>query len=91
VKGMNCWEYMGCGRQSGGEKVDELGVCPAAMNGPYDGVNEGHNGGRICWAIVGTFCGGKIQGTFAEKEDSCIKCAFYAYVNTEIFKGLEKV
>lgn len=26
----NCWEYFKCGREPGGSKVDELGVCPAA-------------------------------------------------------------
>jgi len=27
----NCWEVMNCGRQTGGTKVSEMGVCPAAI------------------------------------------------------------
>jgi len=26
---LNCWEFKKCGRQPGGPKVAELGVCPA--------------------------------------------------------------
>ncbi|MEW6754576.1 MAG: two-CW domain-containing protein [Candidatus Latescibacterota bacterium] len=79
----NCWDYMQCGRGPGGEKVSELGVCPAASEAALDGLNNGTNGGRMCWALTGTFCGGTVQGTFAEKEGSCMKCAFYQKVRTE--------
>ncbi len=27
---LNCWDFKKCGRQSGGEKAHELGVCPAS-------------------------------------------------------------
>ncbi|MGE5174112.1 MAG: two-CW domain-containing protein, partial [Betaproteobacteria bacterium] len=27
---LNCWEHKKCGRQPGGHKVAELGVCPSA-------------------------------------------------------------
>ena len=30
--------------------------------------------GRICWAVAGTFCEGKVQGTFAQKYADCRKC-----------------
>ena len=53
----NCWEVMKCGRQPGGEKVGEFGVCPAAEPSEFDGTNRGTYGGRFCWAIAGTFCG----------------------------------
>ncbi len=62
---MNCWEYMKCGREEGGENADELGVCPAYPK---------H--GRECAGIVGTLCDGEVQGTFAKKYSACADCAF---------------
>ncbi len=61
-KKLNCWEYMKCGREPGGEKADELGICPAAADSSFDGLNRGKNAGRICWAVAGTFCSGETQG-----------------------------
>ena len=43
-------------------------------------MNEGENGGRCCWAIAGTFCGGEAQGTYAQKLGNCLKCDFHAFV-----------
>jgi hypothetical protein len=80
---INCWEFKNCGREPGGAKVEELGVCPAVTDASYDGLNEGKNAGRICWAAAGTFCGGKIQGTFAEKQISCMICDFLKKVTEE--------
>jgi two-component system NtrC family sensor kinase len=56
-----CWEYMKCGRDK-----DASLKCPAYPNF-----------GRVCWAVAGTFCEGKVQGTFAQKYESCKKCEFY--------------
>lgn len=56
-----CWEYMKCGRDK-----DCSMKCPAYPNF-----------GRVCWAVAGTFCEGKIQGTFAQKYEDCQKCEFY--------------
>jgi two-component system NtrC family sensor kinase len=58
---VQCWEYMKCGRDS-----DASLKCPAYPNF-----------GRICWAVAGTFCEGKVQGTFAQKYEDCKKCEFY--------------
>ncbi len=58
---IKCWEYMKCGRDK-----DATTKCPAYPNF-----------GRICWAVAGTFCEGKIQGTFAQKYADCRKCNFY--------------
>ncbi len=74
---------MKCGREEGGSKVAELGVCPAYSEKRLDGIHEGKNAGRACWAIAGTFCGGKVQGTFAEKEGTCLTCHFYSMVKHE--------
>ncbi|MDP2940376.1 MAG: hypothetical protein Q8O13_09940 [Candidatus Omnitrophota bacterium] len=84
---LNCWEFMKCGREQGGEKVNELGVCPAAIETSANGLNEGKNAGRICWAVSGTFCGGKVQGTFAKKKQSCMECEFFKMVEQEEGKG----
>ncbi len=81
-KNLNCWEFNKCGREQGGKRVDELGVCPAATDTSFDGINHGLNGGRVCWAIAGTFCEGKIQGAFADKRHSCVKCNFFKMVNS---------
>jgi predicted Ser/Thr protein kinase len=82
-KKQNCWEYMKCGRQPGGDQSDELGICPAAADDSYDGINTGKNAGRFCWAVAGTFCGGKVQGTFADKRESCLSCGFFNKVRAE--------
>lgn len=79
----NCWEFMGCGREPGGEKAAELGVCPAADDQSYDGINGGKCAGRICWAVAGTCCGGRVQGSFAEKRASCLSCDFYRLVHSQ--------
>lgn len=63
---MNCWEFKKCGREQGGSKAIELGVCPAY---PNDGQN--------CAKIAGTLCGGQVQGSFAAKLTNCMKCDFY--------------
>lgn len=67
---MNCWEFMKCGREKGGTKADELGVCPAYPD---------H--GRHCARVAGTLCNGKVQGMFALKLASCLKCDFYNSVH----------
>jgi tRNA A-37 threonylcarbamoyl transferase component Bud32 len=80
---INCWEYKKCGREPGGEKAFQLGVCPAAMDQSFDGINQGDHAGRFCWAVAGTFCGEVAQGTFAEKRESCLGCDFFNKVRAE--------
>ena len=80
---INCWQFKKCERQPGGKKVEELGVCPAAVDASFNGINNGQNAGRICWAVAGTCCGGKVQGTFAEKRKSCVTCGFYKHVQKQ--------
>ncbi len=64
---MNCWDHKKCGREANGAKASELGVCPAYTK----------KAGEACWLVAGTFCGGQVQGTFAEKEHNCMQCDFY--------------
>ena len=85
----NCWEVRKCGREPGGEKVHELGVCPAPLEERTDGINGGKNGGRACWAIAGTFCEGKMQGTLAKKLGDCLECDFFKEVVHEEGKNFE--
>ena len=80
---VNCWEYKKCGRETGGAKVAELGLCAAATETRVDKMNHGVNGGRACWAITGTLCGGKVQGSFASKLANCMQCDFYQMVGAE--------
>ncbi len=80
---LNCWEFKQCGREPNGAKVAELGICPAAVDRASNGLNDGRNGGRFCWAVSGTFCGGKVQGTFAQKQTTCLNCDFFRLVKTD--------
>ena len=80
---LNCWEYMNCQREPGGKNAAELGECVAAIDSSFDGINLGKNAGRICWAVAGTCCDGKVQGTFAEKRESCTGCEFYQLVQEQ--------
>lgn len=79
----NCWEFKKCGRQPGGDKAAELGVCPAATEKRLDAMNDGRFGGRTCWALTGTFCGGRVQGAYAKKLSSCMQCGFFKLVQQE--------
>jgi len=85
----SCWDFKKCGRQPGGARAADLGVCPASTAKEADGLNDGRNAGRICWALTGTLCGGKVQGTFAEKLGNCVECDFYRLVGMEHGKGLK--
>ena len=80
---LNCWEFKKCGREPGGAKSAELGVCPSATETRLDGTNNGKNAGRVCWALAGTLCGGKVQGTYAQKFLNCMECEFYKQVIRE--------
>ncbi len=80
---INCWEYMRCGREPGGAKTAEQGACPAAVDASFDGINSGICAGRFCWAVGGTLCGGKRQGAFAKKRETCLDCSFYQRVQFE--------
>jgi hypothetical protein len=79
----NCWDFKHCGRQPNGNKVAELGVCPAAVTKSLDSANGGTNGGRCCWVIAGTLCGGAIQCMFARTISNCMECGFYKFVFAE--------
>lgn len=79
----NCWQHKKCGRESGGAREGELGTCPASTEQRLDGIHGGKNAGRACWVIAGTYCDGKVQGTYAEKERNCLACDFHRMVRSE--------
>lgn len=83
----NCWEFKKCGRQPGGEKAAELGVCSAASDSSRNSTHGGKNAGRACWVVAGTLCGGKVQGTFATKVGNCMACEFYKAVKNDEGRG----
>jgi len=62
----NCWEFKKCGREAGGAKAAQLGICPAYPD-------HGHD----CAYVTGTLCGGEVQGSFAAKQANCLKCDFF--------------
>ncbi len=76
---MNCWEFKRCGRERGGAMANDLGVCPAYPD---------H--GQHCAHIVGTLCGGVVQGTFATKLSDCMKCDFCHSLNYDKSTGHAK-
>jgi hypothetical protein len=82
-KKLNCWEITNCGRGPGASDTARLGICPAATDASCDGLNGGHNGGRVCWAVAGSLCGGIVRGTFAAKYRHCLGCEVYQRVRNE--------
>ncbi len=76
---MNCWEYMKCGREPGGEQCEDKGVCPAAIEERLDGLNGGVNGGRACWGVDDTDCLEKIDA----EHTRCLDCPFFHLVEDE--------
>ncbi len=80
---LNCWEFKNCGRQPGGHRSNELGICPVTTYGNLSGVHGGRNAGRACWVVAGSLCGGKIQGAYAQKLNNCWRCDFMNKVKRE--------
>lgn len=79
----NCWEFTKCGRQPGGERVGEMGVCPAATYGPANAYLGGINAGRACTYVTGTFCSNTVAGTHRDKAKRCAQCNFYQHLRLE--------
>lgn len=67
----NCWEIMNCGREEDGHKTHEQGECIASK------LKLGHS----CWAVAGTLCRGKVEGSVAKKIGFCTKCKVFKLYN----------
>ena len=82
-KKVNCWEFKRCGREPGGSRVEQLGICPVTTHDNFHLAHGGKNAGRACWVVAGSLCGGKVQGTYAEKLHNCWRCDFMNTVKKE--------
>ena len=71
---LNCWELNRCGKEPDGDRIDEMGECPAATSTEFDGKNKGEGGGRYCWRVNGTLCGDILQPNWADKMKQCLEC-----------------
>ncbi len=91
MKKLNCWEFMKCGRQIGGDKVSEYGECPVSRNFKTHGLNGGINGGRSCWAIPNTLCQGVDQQDLKSRMRNCGSCDFLHLVIKEEGAGLIRI
>ncbi len=78
----NCWQVMQCGREPGGARTAEIGVCPAAEAVRFDGVNGGVAAGRFCWVVGGSYCPDQVLGQLIDQLD-CTRCPFLAQVAEE--------
>ena len=91
---LNCWEFNACGLGPDDMHSKNGSACLASAEKRTDGVNSGKNGGRACWAIAGTECGGRPECGFARKIDSCQSCLFYLIVMEEehpVFTSTERI
>lgn len=76
----NCWEVKACERCT---TVLGDDACPVCKETKLHGVHGGLNGGRACWSIPHTKCGGITQGSFGEKFKNYAECDFYNMVKKE--------
>jgi hypothetical protein len=58
-------------------------MCPVAADTSADGLNEGVNGGRICWIIAETLNKNEIKCCALQQDPSCFQCEFRHKVITE--------
>ncbi len=85
---LNCWEFMKCGKEPGGSRTEESGVCPIASEASADSLNDGINGGRLCW-VIADICNYKIKCSATHHNSSCFSCEFRYKVMAD--EGLLKV
>ena len=78
---LNCWEFKKCGREPGGTNASQRETCPAAVESRADGIHNGLNGGRCCWAVTAAL---RQQGISLEQSGmGCNGCDFYRLVRNE--------
>jgi len=78
MKPLNCWEWKKCGREPGGANAEGDG-CVVARERRADGINNGSNGGRYCWAIRDA----NAETPFKNKLCFCLQCDFLAAVQEQ--------
>ena len=77
----NCWEVKSCGKCT---TILGDDACPVCKEVNLHGIHDGVNGGRACWTISHTRCGGTTQGTFESKFHNCKECDFYKLVMKDL-------
>jgi EAL and modified HD-GYP domain-containing signal transduction protein len=60
-----------------------MGICPAALGSEWNNINHGEAAGRVCWAISGTFCNGKVQGAMQSKLSDCKSCEVFRQIHRD--------
>ena len=99
MRKLNCWEFKKCGRERNGHAGNK-GLCPTMAMTALNGIHGGNHGGRCCWVVKGTLCGGPKSGAYPEKFGMCCSCNFYRLVmqeegigfilSTALFRRMEK-
>lgn len=74
---LNCWEAKACGREPNGKNVPLHGICPVSINTLVDGIHNGVNGGRCCWAFASSTNKEKSIWSYYKKALICRRCKFY--------------
>ena len=87
---VNCWDHKGCGFGPQSGKKSGCQVCPAASHKNADGFLGGENGGRSCYFIMGTLCGGVGAQTEEEKHERCLDCTFFHTLQAKHGKSFSK-
>jgi len=90
MKKYNCWEFMKCGKgPDSNSQNGQSSTCPVALSTSSDGLNDGINGGRICWILSGNNCNDSLRCSQSNGISSCSSCSFHARVKKE--EGLRKL
>ena len=79
----NCWEHMHCGREPGGDKIGQLGDCPAHSEVRFTGTNGGKGGGRYCWRVIEKGPEDLQAPHWSDRNRNCLCCSFMSLVRTE--------
>lgn len=80
---INCWEYKKCSSHERGVTTPASEICPVSLETRFNGIYGGRNGGRSCWLVRETLCGGRNQRTAVHKFIECFFCDFKKYVIME--------
>jgi len=81
---LNCWEFKECGREPGGCQAEASGVCRTTTAKGLNGIHDGQNAGRCCWALaIKGFCAANCEAPLGERLKICVACPFHKRVRRE--------
>lgn len=72
-----CWEFKKCGREHGGARVAELGVCPVANFIKLANSVHGQSAVRACWAAKAPKPGTEDDIESSDRISNCVNCEYY--------------